>query len=152
MSDIIRDALEAYLARRPTAGPTDRPTPPPVSDVLSDMSDRLTALGSDVSDLRTRLERLEAGARGTPRVRQPQPLRPTPRPTPPDQRPVPGRGLPRATLEAIADERTRCQGLSLRAFARQLFDTNIYRAKGDRPVDAGTLARWLRQAEAQGLL
>jgi hypothetical protein len=61
-------------------------------------------------------------------------------------------GLPRETLQQIADERTQCEGLSLRAFAMRLYDKGLYRAKGDKPVDAGTLARWLAQARAQGLL
>jgi hypothetical protein len=77
---------------------------------------------------------------------------PTPRATPADTPARPGRGLPRATLEAIADERTRYPELSLRAFAMRLYDTGLYRAKGDKPADAGALARWLRQAAEEGLL
>jgi hypothetical protein len=42
--------------------------------------------------------------------------------------------------------------LSIRAFAMRLYDKGIYRAKGDKPVDAGTLSRWQAQARAQGLL
>src|SRR5919199_6556219 len=55
-SDVIREALEAYLGVRQT----DRPTPMPASDTVSDMSDRLEALASDVATMRERLEALEA--------------------------------------------------------------------------------------------
>jgi hypothetical protein len=65
-------------------------------------------------------------------------------------------GLPRGKLQEIADERTHCEGLSLREFAQRLFEKGIYRAKGKDgssvPVNQGTLGRWLEQARDAGLL
>jgi hypothetical protein len=62
------------------------------------------------------------------------------------------RGLPREKLEEIADEWTRCQGLSLREFAQRLYDKGIYRAKGDKPAEAGWLSRLLAKAQVEGVL
>ena len=76
----------------------------------------------------------------------------TPRPRPRGHRP----GLPRTTLEAIAEERTHCEGLSLRAFAQRLHDKEIYAqtTKDGRrvPANPGTLQKWLAQARQEGLL
>src|SRR5262252_9232802 len=62
VSDILRDALEAYLGLcptdRPTAGPTTSPTGPTLSDTVRDLAGRLTAL----ADLQTRVDSLEAQA------------------------------------------------------------------------------------------
>ena len=66
------------------------------------------------------------------------------------------RGLPRETLEAIAQERTHCEGLSLSEFAQRLHDKGIYSAtakNGSRgPVNKGNLAKWLERAREAGLL
>jgi hypothetical protein len=56
------------------------------------------------------------------------------------------------TLETIADEYTLCQGLSLREFARRLYERGIYRARGDKPAEAGWLKRQLDKAREAGLL
>jgi len=88
VSDVLRAALEVYLGVQPPTALTDLPTVLEVSDRLSDVSDILTALASDVSDTRTRLERLEAGATPLSAVGHTQPRRPTHRPTP---RPTPQR-------------------------------------------------------------
>jgi len=79
-----------YLGVQPPTALTDLPTVLEVSDRLSDLSDILTALASDVSDMRTRLERLEAGTPTATDVGQTQPARPTHRPTshPTAQRPT----------------------------------------------------------------
>jgi hypothetical protein len=65
-------------------------------------------------------------------------------------------GLPPQTLQAIADERTRCEGLSLRDFAQRLHDKGIYSATakdGTRgPANPGNVQRWLDQARRAGLL
>jgi hypothetical protein len=67
-----------------------------------------------------------------------------------------GHGLPRATLECIAEERMHCEGLSLNDFAQHLHDKGIYSSTtsdGSRvPVHKGTLRRWLERARAEGLL
>ena len=89
----------------------------------------------------------------TPQV---TPETPEPPPAAP-RRPRPAaHALPRETLERIADERTHCEGLSLRAFAQRLYDKRIYAttAKDGRkvPVNQGTLTKWLEQARAAGLL
>ena len=99
VSDIIRTALEGYLGVRPTEGPTERPTALQLSDAVSDMSDKLTRLASDVSDIRIRIERLEAGKTGPSRVRQEQSVRPTTRPTPQSRASSPRRpGRPSSPL------------------------------------------------------
>jgi hypothetical protein len=65
-------------------------------------------------------------------------------------------GLPREKLQEIADERTQCEGLSLREFAQRLHDRGIYssRAKDGSPVPAnpGNLKKWLDQARHAGVL
>ena len=65
-------------------------------------------------------------------------------------------GLPQEVLERIAEERTHCEGLSLREFAQRLHDKGIYSATasdGSRcPANRGNLQKWLRRAETQGLL
>jgi hypothetical protein len=65
-------------------------------------------------------------------------------------------GISRETLQAIADERTLCEGLSIREFSQRLFDKGIYRAKAKDgravPVDHSRLRRWLDQAREAGLL
>lgn len=56
-------------------------------------------------------------------------------------------------LQAIADERTQCLGLTIRDFAQRLYDKGIYRAKdGDKPAEAGWLHRQLVKAREAGLL
>jgi hypothetical protein len=66
------------------------------------------------------------------------------------------RGTPRETLEAIAEERTHCEGLSYREFAQRLYDKGIYRQQTKDgqtvPVDPGNLSRWLKRASKEGLL
>jgi hypothetical protein len=46
-SDIMREALEASLGVRPTAGPIMEPTSPTLSDAVCDLSSRLTMLAAD---------------------------------------------------------------------------------------------------------
>jgi hypothetical protein len=70
--------------------------------------------------------------------------------------PARSHGLPPQTLQAIADERTRCEGLSLRDFAQRLHEKGIYSATakdGTRgPANPGNVQRWLEQARRVGLL
>ena len=173
LSALVRQALIEYVTRQTGQPRSTEET----ALTLASLAARLDGLQDQVETLATRLESLTANTRQTPAamadtmrqtsaavadtIQQPvadmadterQTLAAvadtTPRPRPRGHRP----GLPRTTLEAIAEERTHCEGLSLRAFATRLYDKGIYRAKNDKPVDAGTLARWLTQARAQGLL
>ena len=173
LSALVRQALIEYVTRQTGQPRSTEET----ALTLASLAARLDGLQDQVETLATRLESLTANTRQTPAamadtmrqtsaavadtIQQPvadmadterQTLAAvadtTPRPRPRGHRP----GLPRTTLEAIAEERTHCEGLSLRAFARRLYDKGIYRARNDKPVDAGTLARWLTQARAQGLL
>src|ERR1043166_645049 len=76
-------------------------------------------------------------------------------PAPKAKRPA-KHALPHETLQAIADERTHCEGLSLREFAQRLFDKGIYQAKakdGSRvPANPGNVTKWLEQAQEAGML
>jgi hypothetical protein len=82
VSDIVREALEAYLGLRPTEPGQVSDTP----DTVSDLAARVNAVVSDIASLQERLERLDAYlTTRTPRVRQ----RPTKRPTPPPPEPAP---------------------------------------------------------------
>jgi len=75
VSDIVREALHAYLGHCQTA----RQTPDiSTSDTVSDMSARLSALVSDMADIQQRLDQIEAqiAARAAPHARR------TPRQTP----------------------------------------------------------------------
>jgi hypothetical protein len=76
VSDIVREALEAYLGVRPTARPTDQTPMSDTSDTVSDLAARVGALVSDVARLQERLERLDA-------YRTTRPPRARQRPTPP---------------------------------------------------------------------
>ena len=78
-SDVVREALEAYLG----LGPTERPPAQgPVSDIVSDVAAMVETLLSDMADLRSRLERLEAHEAQLPRVRQRSPDAPATPPPP----------------------------------------------------------------------
>jgi len=96
LSDIVREALDAYLG----ACPTPRLTPAhassdsagkaeaPRSDTLSDIVARMAAMASDVSDIQARLARLESPpetrpAQGYPRQTPRQAPRQTTCPTQP---------------------------------------------------------------------
>ena len=81
VSDVIREALGAYLGMRPT----ERPTAPALSDTVSDVAVTLAALASDVADMRDRLGRLEEKVEArSPGVHQRRTGRPPARPTPAD--------------------------------------------------------------------
>jgi hypothetical protein len=72
--------------------------------------------------------------------------------------PVPhGRpGISRETLQAIAEEYTRCKDLSRTAFVLHLFEKDIYRAKAKDgspvPMDHSRLRRLLERARDEGML
>jgi hypothetical protein len=86
VSDIVREALEAYLGLRPTERPTEPGQGSDTPDTVSDLAARVNAVVSDIASLQERLERLDAYlTTRTPRVRQ----RPTQRPTPPQPEPAP---------------------------------------------------------------
>ena len=75
--------------------------------------------------------------------------------TPSAKTPAP-HGLPRETLQAIADERTLCEGLSYSEFAQRLHDKGIYSATakdGSKvPANRGNIKKWLDQAREAGML
>jgi hypothetical protein len=54
-------------------------------------------------------------------------------------------------IQRIAEAREQYERLTLGDFAKLLYDRNIYRARDrqsgvEKPVNRGTLARWLAQA------
>jgi hypothetical protein len=66
-------------------------------------------------------------------------------------------GSHREILERVAEVRAQYPKLSLNPLARLLFDRKIYRATDrqsgqEKPVHSGTLARWLKEAHAMGML
>jgi hypothetical protein len=66
------------------------------------------------------------------------------------------RGISSETLQAIADERVQCHGLSMQDFAQRLHDRGILSATtkdGTKaPANKGNISKWLKQAEEQGML
>jgi hypothetical protein len=147
--------------------PQDTPQELMQATALLALLERLTTAITDLhaevcslrEDLRRRAQRTPQGRRRdappTPQATPQDTPQWTPQATPqaPARRPRGHRaGLPREILEAIAAERRQQPRLSLRAFAMWLYDQGLYRAKGDKPVDASTLRRWLGQAGIQGLL
>jgi hypothetical protein len=99
----------------------------------------------------------QAPARPTNGTRAPAPSVPSPQASETPTSKTPTRhGLPREKLQEIADERTHCEGLSLREFAQRLHDRGIYssKAKDGSPVPAnpGNLKKWLDQARHAGVL
>jgi hypothetical protein len=66
-------------------------------------------------------------------------------------------GSRRETLKKSAEARAKYPKLGLSKFVRVLFDRNIYRSKDrktkeEKPLDTGTLARWLEEAREHRLL
>src|SRR5262245_6715376 len=66
-------------------------------------------------------------------------------------------GPRRETLKKIAEARAKHRKLKLKPFARLLFDQQLYRSKDrktkeEKPLDTGTLARWLEEAREHRLL
>jgi hypothetical protein len=175
LSDIVRQALEMYFGLRPTPCPTSRTelsdsisqVSDDLSDKVSDTAAKLSDVMSDVSDMQARLVVLETLlAEHARSVGQSQTERPT-CPTEPATAETPAEdlpkrklprphGLPLETLQAIADERTQCEGLTLREFAQRLFDQGIYASTAKdgirAPVNPGTLKGWLDRARQEGLL
>jgi hypothetical protein len=85
--------------------------------------------------------------------------RPTERPTPPPRPATPARphGLPLQTLQAIAETAAQYDKLTLADLSQLLYDRDIYRARDrqtgeEKPVNRGTLLKWLEQARRAGLL
>ena len=67
------------------------------------------------------------------------------------------RGLPHETLQQIANTAAQYDKLSLAELSQLLFERNIYRAKDrqsgeEKPVNRGTLQKWLDQARDEGML
>ena len=147
--DGLQDQVETLATRLESLTANTRQTPAAMPDTLWQTSaDVADTIQQPVADMADTERQTPADTADTTRQTLADVADTTPRPRPRGHRP----GLPRTTLAAIAEERTHCEGLSLRAFATRLYDKGIYRAKNDKPVDAGTLARWLTQARAQGLL
>src|SRR5215510_735244 len=102
LAALVRQALVDYLTRQPEAPASAEELALAAAAVAA----RLDGLQAQVEALATRVESLAA-------VRQPAAA------TPRQQRRAPsGHGLPPETLQAIADERTHCVGLSVREFAQ----------------------------------
>ena len=175
LAAVVRQALADYLTRQP-----DEPTSAEdLAAMVAAMAARLQDLQDQMASLTARVDAMAATwqpaaasayaqAADVPQVAasgQPvaadapvlaaerQPLAATPQQQP---RPSARHGLPRATLQAIADERTLCEGLSYREFAQRLFDKDIYRATAKDgtsvPANPGTVKKWLDQAREAGLL
>ncbi|HSX79237.1 MAG TPA: recombinase family protein [Candidatus Saccharimonadia bacterium] len=151
VSDIVREALEAYLGACPTACPTQSAAASAsavtasafqmdhmsaaVSANLADVSARLSASVSDVLDMRERLAQLEQrvedlSARGRPRL--------TPRPTPPPQRTDYDAAAAVARMQAL-----QAEGLSLAQIAAQLTAEGIPTRHG-QPWHKGTVGYLLQ--------
>lgn len=67
------------------------------------------------------------------------------------------RGLPPEKLQEIAETAAEYDKLSLDDLSKLLFDRNIYRARDshsgeEKPVNRGTLQKWLKRAEEAGVL
>jgi hypothetical protein len=106
VSDILREALEAYLGVCPTDSPTAPPMPDIVSGAIEDLSGRVTTMARALADIQARLERLEA--RETPPAHVGQ--GPTVRPTPVDRAQAPPRGTRKLTprqIRALRDKHRR---------------------------------------------
>jgi hypothetical protein len=150
--DGLQDQVETLATRLESLTANTRQTPAAMADTMrqtsADVADTIQQSVADVADTERQTPADMADMADTTGQTSADVADTTPRPRPRGHRP----GIPHETLAAIADERTHCEGLSLRAFARRLYDKGIYRARNDKPVDAGTLARWLTQARAQGLL
>jgi len=164
LSDIAREALELYFGLRPTQCPTpDAALSDSISQVSDDLSDkvsdtaaRLSDVLSDVSDMQARLVVLETIlAERASGVGQRQTERPTPPPMSATPEP-PGEALP-PHIQRIAETAAQYERLSLAELAQLLFDRGIYRAKDrktgeEKPVNRGTLQKWLEQARQGGAL
>ena len=178
---LIREALSAYLADTPpTAAPTyaDRaPTPADRgADSFRAMQDQLTDLTTRVKvieEILTQWPQL---------VTRPADSPPTPADTGADRAPTPRRQradrsadraptgadpppatlrraqrLTAETLQTIAETAAQYNKLSLAELAQLLFDRHIYRARDrqtgeEKPVNRGTLTKWLEQARRAGML
>jgi hypothetical protein len=90
----------------------------------------------------------------TPEPAPASPVNGTMTPAPSAKRPA-SHALPPETLQAIADERTHCEGLSYREFAQRLHEKGIYSATakdGSKvPPNKGNVTKWLKQARAAGM-
>jgi len=168
LAAIVRQALVDYLARQP-----EQPEQP------DDIRLQLMTLRTQGQDLETQVRALTArvdaltapeqprAARSSPRAaassqvaasEQPRAATQQPQAATPRQHhdPPPRHGLPPETLEAIANERTHCEGLTLGAFAQHLHAKGIYSATakdGSKvPANRGTLKKLLDRAREAGVL
>jgi hypothetical protein len=150
VSDIVREALEAYLGACPTESAAASASAvtasafqmdqmsdvvsAKLSDALADVSARLSASVSDASDMRERLELLEQrieelSARGRPR--------PTPRPTVP-----PPTGYD-ADAAYVRMQALQAQGRTLAQIAAQLTAEGL-RTRHGKPWHKSTVAYVLK--------
>jgi Arc/MetJ-type ribon-helix-helix transcriptional regulator len=144
VSDIVREALEAYLGAcqtpRQTHAASVSDSAHPVSDTLSDvLSDTVSAMMSDivsdVSDMREHLEQLEARLEElSASVRH----RPTPRPTPQPPATAYDPDAAYARMQAL-----QAQGQSLAQIAAQLTAEGI-RTRHGQPWHKSTVAYVLK--------
>jgi transposase-like protein len=132
-----------------------------LGEVLRDMQrtmERLTGVIEVLTQELRSMQQERSGSAPPLEARTQQPRR-MERPTPPPRPATPARphGLSSETLQAIADTAAQYDKLSRAELAQLLFDRNIYRARdrqtGDeKPVNRGTLQKWLDQAREAGLL
>ena len=127
-----------------------------MSDTVSDIVAQLSDMASDMSDMRERLKRVEARLDELSSGVRPHPtIRPTPPPRSATPEPSP-EALP-VHIQRIAETAIQYDKLSLAELAQLLFDRQIYRAHdrqtgAEKPVNRGTLQKWLEQARQAGVL
>src|SRR5262249_33527468 len=141
LSDIMREALEAYFGLPPAQVLDTRPG-------LSDMSDTLSDMRARLAQLEARLDELGSGVGQRPTA--------CPTPAPPPATPESPPAVP-AHVERIAEFAAEYSRLSLGELAQELHTRGIYSATDrhtgeSKPVNRGTLTRWLEQARQAGLL
>ena len=152
-----------------------------LSDVVSALSATVADMRLVVSDIRDRLEHFEgrldvlsAGVqhRPTPRLTAPPEPATAPIPEAPSAE-VPRRQTPRQTqpataprqndtpipayIQRIAEVAAEYDKLTLVELSQLLYDRDIYRTrdrktKAEKPVNKGTLQKWLEQARQAGVL
>jgi Arc/MetJ-type ribon-helix-helix transcriptional regulator len=140
VSDIVRQALEAYLGGTASARPTRQTS---LSDTTPPLSDASTQASDSLSDIRAQLEAIQHRLTALETASAPVRQRPTPRPTPRPTRPPSGAYDPDAAYARM--QTLQAQGLSLAQIAAQLTAEGIPTRRG-KPWHKGTVGYLLQQA------
>ena len=167
------DTAALYAAGPPQDTPQDTPQELGQATALLALLERLTTAITDLhEEVRSLRDDLRQMPQRTPRWRRrgtstaPQA---TPQGTPQDLRhaaaapqgrpatPARPHGLPPQTLQAIAETAADYDKLSLTELGQLLYDRQIYRTRDrhtgeEKPVNRGTLKKWLDQARRAGVL